>query len=140
VLTNIDTQHIINTSQQRDNKRVINMTFDYEQSMKQIRDVENSMSKHVLHFFERHQFDVRKLHIRVEHQRDDFMFYAIVTFVDKLYAHDFARLTKTCDDMCCNEREYFVNDKRYIIGDGDDSGACWMQGGTLYIWVRQFDE
>ena len=38
------------------------------------------------------------------------------------------------------EIEFYANDKRYVIGDGDDAGACTMRGNVIRLWVRQFDE
>ena len=66
------------------------------------------------------------------------MYHAEVSFNRPLLFTDLDHIKTFMHDICTNELTYEVHGLQWFVGDGDDSGACWLEGNTITIWVRSW--
>lgn len=89
---------------------------------------------------------IHNVHVNLTHISSDIahVYDARVTFLDELNFDQIANIAKLMEMYCGNDYEedmsFIVDGREYLIGDGDDMGACTMYGSTLRVWVRHFPE
>lgn len=72
-------------------------------------------------------------------ESDDMVMYFTKMKLPRLDVADAVEVLQKLDMFCMNEDEGFdVGERNFLLGDGDDSSAVWLEDGHVHIWLRHW--
>ena len=102
--------------------------------------------RNACHDMIKRDFDAHNIivHVDMKFISDDVVdvYDAQITICQELTCDDLLSLHAIMLNFCTHDETHYTfmcNEKRYVIGDGDDTSACTMRGNVIRLWVRQFD-
>lgn len=111
----------------------------YPQSQTRINAIEEHVAPFLKSYFADLGLDVI---VNLEFHHDNkyvHMYIARVVFTHKIDCDQMCTIADIMKTFCMWEGQSFkVDNRKYEIGDGDDTGAAMFDNGTLQIWVRHF--